>query len=275
MLTSEQKSRYARQLVLPGFGENAQRKLMDSSVLLVGAGGLGSPVALYLAAAGVGRLGIVDGDVVDLTNLQRQVLHRTCDTGLPKAASARRAVEALNPDVAVDAIRERFAEGNARELVRCYDLVVAAADNFPTRYLINDAACIEKRRVVHGAIFQLEGHVTVFDPPRGPCYRCLFPEPPRPATVPSSADAGVLGVLPGVVGCLQATEAIKLLTGLGKPLVGRLLTYDALGMDFRELRVERDAGCPVCGDSPTICEVRPIDSRCRTGDPGAAESRGQ
>lgn len=267
MLSTDQQLRYARHLTLPGFGEDGQRRLMQSSVLIVGAGGLGSPAALYLAAAGVGRLGIVDDDVVDLTNLQRQILHRTADVGIAKTDSARQALTERNPEVEVVPISARFDESNARSLLRDYDIVLDAADNFPTRYLVNDAAFLEGRCVVHGSVYLYEGQVTVFDPATGPCYRCLFPQPPAPGTVPSCAEAGVLGVLPGVIGVLQATEAIKLLTGMGDPLAGRLLSYDALTMTFRTLQVKRRADCALCGDTPSIKEARTIDWQCDLGDP--------
>jgi molybdopterin/thiamine biosynthesis adenylyltransferase/rhodanese-related sulfurtransferase len=267
MLSVEQQLRYARHLTLPGFGAEGQQRLMESSVLIVGAGGLGSPAALYLAAAGVGRLGIIDDDVVDLTNLQRQILHRTADVGMAKTDSARQTLTERNPEVEVIPIASRFDESNARELVRDYDVVLDAADNFPTRYLVNDAALLEERRVVHGSVYLYEGQATVFAPGVGPCYRCLFPQPPAPGTVPSCAEAGVLGVLPGMIGVLQATEAIKLLTGLGDPLVGRLLSYDALSMTFRTLQVKRRRACALCGDRPSIKEARTIDWQCDLGDP--------
>lgn len=268
MLSTEQQLRYARHLTLPEFGADAQQRLLASSVLLVGAGGLGSPAALYLAAAGIGRIGIVDDDVVDLTNLQRQILHRTADVGEAKTESARRALTERNADVVVVPIAARFDQGNARSLVREYDLVVDGADNFPTRYLVNDAAVLEHKPVVHGSIFLYEGQVTVLHPPAGPCYRCLFPQPPAPGTVPSCAEAGVLGVLPGVIGTLQATEAIKLLVGLGESLVGRLLAYDALSMRFKTLEVKRRTDCDVCGDSPAITDAVAMDWQCDVDDPG-------
>ncbi|MDP6490572.1 MAG: molybdopterin-synthase adenylyltransferase MoeB [Kiritimatiellia bacterium] len=266
MLRPDQQIRYARHLSLPGFGSEAQERLLAGSVLLVGAGGLGSPAALYLAAAGVGRLVIVDDDRVDLTNLQRQVLYNTAGQGKPKAESAREALTSLNRDVEVEAVNERFAEKNARDLVRSCDIVLDGADNFPTRYLINDAAYLEKRPVVHGSIHLFEGQCTVFARDRGPCYRCLFPSPPPPGAVPSCAEAGVLGVLPGMIGVAQATEAIKLLTGLGDPLVGKLLMYDALAMQFRTLQIKRRPECPLCGDSPSITEAQTIAFSCPTAE---------
>ncbi len=268
MLTVEQQLRYARHLTLPGFGAQAQQRLLDSSVLLLGAGGLGSPAALYLAAAGVGRIGIVDDDRVDLTNLQRQILHGTADVGTSKAASATRTLRERNDGIEVVAVPERFRASNARELVRQYDVVLDGADNFPTRYLVNDAAVLERKPVVHGSIYLYEGQVTVFDPSRGgPCYRCLFPEPPAPGTVPSCGEAGVLGVLPGVIGTLQATEAIKLLTGLGEALRGRIVTYDALGMRFKTLRLKRRPDCALCGEAPSICEAVELAWQCDVHDP--------
>jgi adenylyltransferase/sulfurtransferase len=271
MLTPEQQLRYARHLTLPGFGPEGQEKLLRGSVLVVGAGGLGSPVALYLAAAGVGRIGVVDDDVVELSNLQRQVLHRTRDVGTPKVESARRAIAECNPEVRVTCVRERFTHANARALVRQHDVVVDCADNFPTRYLVNDAAVLEERPVVHGSIFLFEGQVTVFDARRGPCYRCLFPDPPAPGSVPSCAEAGVMGVLPGVIGTIQATEAVKLLAGLGEPLAGLLLVYDALAMTFRKLRLARNPACALCGRTPSIREVRPIIWNCSAPDPFVAQ----
>lgn len=262
MFSTEQQLRYARHLTLPDFGPNGQKRLLESSVLLVGAGGLGSPAALYLAAAGIGRIGIVDDDIVDISNLQRQILHSTQDVGVPKTESAHKALTARNPDVNVVPIRKRFCDANARTLVRDYDLIIDATDNFPTRYLINDAAVLEHKPVVHGSIYLYEGQVTVFSPPTGPCYRCLFPEPPAPGTVPSCAEAGVLGVLPGVIGTLQATEAIKLLCSIGKPLTQRLLSYDALSMRFKTLRIQRRTNCALCGNAPSITDATTIDWFC-------------
>lgn len=267
MLTPDQQLRYARHLSLPQFGVAGQTRLQESSVLIVGAGGLGCPAALYLAAAGVGRLGIIDDDQVDLTNLQRQILHRTADIGRAKTASAEEALNAHNPDTQVVPIAARFDEQNARPLLRDYDLVLDAADNFPTRYLVNDAAVLEGKPVVHGSVYLYEGQVTIFNPPHGPCYRCMFPQPPAPGSVPSCAEAGVLGVLPGVIGMLQATEAIKLLTGLGAPLIGRILSYDALAMSFQTLKLKRQPSCPLCGEHPTITEARTITSSCAVDDP--------
>ena len=252
---TEQLQRYSRHFLLAQVGEKGQRKLLRSKVLLIGAGGLGSPTALYLAAAGVGTIGLMDGDVVDITNLQRQVLHTTADIGKPKVESGSRTLRALNPDVKVVAIPERITAENALELISDYDVVVDGSDNFGTRYLVNDACYLAGKPQVHGSIFQFEGMASVFVPNQGPCYRCLYPTPPPPGLVPSCAEAGVLGVLPGMIGLVQATETIKLLLGLGEPLVGRLLTYDAMGMRFREVRLRRDPGCPLCGVAPSIKDL--------------------
>jgi molybdopterin/thiamine biosynthesis adenylyltransferase/rhodanese-related sulfurtransferase len=248
-------ARYSRHLLIPEVGEEGQLRLLDSRVLLIGAGGLGSPVALYLAAAGVGHLGIVDADVVDETNLQRQVAHSTDSLGEPKTDSARRRIEALNPDVEVVPFRERLTSENVERILEPgWDVIVDGADNFPTRYLVNDAAVWHGIPVVHGSIFRFEGQATVFKPGSGPCYRCLFPQPPPPELAPSCAEGGVLGVLPGVIGSIQASEALKLALGIGEPLVGRLLLYDALSGEFTEMKLRRDPACPVCGESPTITE---------------------
>jgi molybdopterin/thiamine biosynthesis adenylyltransferase len=254
-LDRERRTRYSRHLLIPEVGEEGQLKLLESSVLLIGAGGLGSPASLYLAAAGVGRLGIVDADVVDESNLQRQVVHRTGDLGTPKVDSARAAIEALNPDVDVVTFRERLTSENADRIIgQGWDVIVDGADNFPTRYLVNDASVWHDVPVVHGSIYRFEGQVTVFKPGSGPCYRCLFPQPPPPELAPSCAEGGVLGVLPGVIGSLQANETLKLLLGIGEPLVGRLLLFDALTTSFDEMALRRNPSCPVCGDDPTITE---------------------
>lgn len=242
--------RYARHLSLAEVGVDGQRKLRQARVLLIGAGGLGSPAALYLAAAGVGTLGIVDDDLVDLTNLQRQVLHGTTDVGRPKVDSAAERLTELNPHTRIEPYQTRLASGNALELFRDFDLVVDGSDNFPTRYLVNDAAVLAGRPVVYGSVLRFEGQVSVFGLPGGPCYRCLHPEPPSAALIPSCAEAGVLGVVPGIIGSLQALEALKLLLGVGTTLAGRLLHLDGLAMRWRELAVERDPGCVVCGDHP-------------------------
>jgi sulfur-carrier protein adenylyltransferase/sulfurtransferase len=255
-LTPEQRSRYSRHLLIPEVGEEGQQRLLDARVLLVGAGGLGSPASLYLAAAGVGTLGIVDADVVDESNLQRQIVHSTERIGEPKVASAKRTLEALNPDVRVAAFQERLTSENVdRILGEGWDVIVDGADNFPTRYLVNDASVWSGIPVVHGSIFRFEGQVTVFDPARGgPCYRCLFPQPPPPELAPSCAEGGVLGVLPGIIGSIQANEALKLVLGRGDSLAGRLLLFDALGTTLDEVTVRRNPDCPVCGDHPTITE---------------------
>ena len=246
-LGQEEILRYSRHLILPEFGLDAQRTLKASSVLLVGAGGLGSPLGLYLAAAGVGRLGIVDFDVVDATNLQRQVIHSSDDVGRPKLESARDRIQGLNPNVQVDAYETRLTSGNALDIARDYDLVIDGTDNFPTRYLVNDTCVLLGKPNVYGSIFRFEGQASVLATENGPCYRCLFRDPPPPGLVPSCAEGGVLGVLPGLVGVIQATEAIKLLTGIGEPLIGRLLLIDALRMKFRTVRLNRDPLCPACG----------------------------
>jgi molybdopterin/thiamine biosynthesis adenylyltransferase/rhodanese-related sulfurtransferase len=252
---TEQLQRYSRHFLLAQVGEKGQRKLLRSKVLLIGAGGLGSPTALYLAAAGVGTIGLMDGDVLDITNLQRQILHTTADIGKPKVESGSRTMRALNPDVKVVALAERITVDNALDIISDYDVVVDGSDNFGTRYLVNDACYLAGKPQVHGSIFQFEGMASVFAPNQGPCYRCLYPTPPPPGLVPSCAEAGVLGVLPGMIGLVQATETIKLLLGLGEPLIGRLLTYDALGMRFREVKLRRDPGCPLCGVAPTIKDL--------------------
>jgi molybdopterin/thiamine biosynthesis adenylyltransferase/rhodanese-related sulfurtransferase len=254
-LTPAQRTRYSRHLLIPEVGEEGQLKLLQSRILLIGAGGLGSPAALYLAAAGVGTLGIVDADVVDETNLQRQVLHSTVSLGEPKVESAERTIRALNPDVEVKAYKELLTSENIdRILAEGWDVIVDGADNFPTRYLVNDAAVWHDIPLVHGSIFRFEGQATVFKPHEGPCYRCLFPNPPPPELAPSCAEGGVLGVLPGVIGSLQASEAIKLALGIGEPLTGRLLLFDALTTTFTEVALRRDPDCPVCGEHPTISE---------------------
>jgi len=254
-LDAPRRARYSRHLLIPEVGEQGQLKLLDSKVLLIGAGGLGSPASLYLAAAGVGRLGIVDGDVVDESNLQRQIVHSTERLGEAKVESARRTIEALNPDVEVVAYKERLTSDNVeRILADGWDVIVDGADNFPTRYLVNDASVWHDIPVVHGSIYRFEGQVTVFKPGAGPCYRCLFPTPPPPELAPSCAEGGVLGVLPGVIGSLQANEALKLALGIGEPLVGRLLLFDALSAEFNEVKLRRDPDCPVCGEHPTITD---------------------
>jgi molybdopterin/thiamine biosynthesis adenylyltransferase/rhodanese-related sulfurtransferase len=261
VLSPEQRNRYHRHILLPEVGEEGQRQLLEAKVLLLGAGGLGSPAALYLAAAGVGTLGIVDMDVVDHSNLQRQILHNVERVGERKVDSAKKTLTALNPDVNVVTHDVRFGADNIMEILDGYDVVVDGTDNFPTRYLLNDASLLKRIPVVHGSIFRFEGQVTVFDPYNGPCYRCLLPEPPPPELAPSCAEAGVLGVLPGIVGSIQALEAIKLVLALGDPLRGRLLAYDALEQSFRSFKVRRDPQCPACGENAEIV-IAEYDQYC-------------
>lgn len=261
-LRPEQFDRYRRHLSLPEMGLEGQRKLLASSVLLIGAGGLGSPLAFYLAAAGVGRIGLVDDDVVDASNLQRQILYQTADVGRPKVEVARERVIALNPDVEVVPHATRLSSENALEIFADYDVVIDGTDNFPTRYLSNDACVLLGKPNVYGSIFRFEGQASVFDARNGPCYRCLFPEPPPPGAVPSCAEGGVLGVLPGIIAMIQATEAIKLLTGIGSTLSGRLLLYDALRMEFNTFQLKKDPGCPACGAEPTITELIDYQGFC-------------
>ena len=251
-LTAEQQRRYSRHVLVPEVGEAGQQKLLEAKVLLVGAGGLGSPAGLYLAAAGVGTLGILDSDVVDLTNLQRQVLHTTASVGRPKTESAETTIRGLNPDVRVVRHDTRLEAQNVMDVIGPYDVIVDGCDNFATKYLVNDAAVLTGKTNVYGSIFRFDGQASTFVPKRGPCYRCLYPEPTPAELAPSCDEAGVLGVLPGVVGLIQATEAIKAILGQGELLVGRLLTYDALSMTFRQFKIRRDRKCAVCGDAPTI-----------------------
>jgi len=260
--TQEQLSRYSRHFLLSEVGEAGQARLLDAKVLCLGAGGLGSPVALYLAAAGVGTLGIVDNDVVDISNLQRQILHTNDRIGMLKTESAAITLKALNPDVRVIEHRTRLDSSNIMEIIGDYDIIVDGCDNFPTRYLVNDACVMTGKTNVHGSIFQFEGQVTVFKPGAGPCYRCLFPEPPPPGMAPSCAEAGVLGVLPGLVGSIQALETIKVILGIGDQLIGRLAHIETLGMEVRVLRLRRDPECPMCGDSPTIHELIDYEEFC-------------
>lgn len=261
-LTAEQRARYSRHILLPEIGEQGQMKLLESRVLIVGAGGLGSPAALYLAAAGVGTIGIVDFDVVDASNLQRQILHNVDRIGQPKVDSARETLTALNPDVKVVTYNERLSADNVLDIFAEYDVIVDGADNFPTRYLVNDAALHLRKPVVHGSVFRFEGQVTVFDPYVGPCYRCQFPEPPPPELAPSCAEAGVLGVLTGIIGSIQAIEAAKILLDIGEGLTGRLLTYDGLSQEFRTLRVRRDPECPACADENQPPRLVEYDITC-------------
>ena len=260
--TPEQITRYARHFTLPEVGEKGQAKLLDAKVLCIGAGGLGSPVAFYLAAAGVGTIGIIDHDVVDLSNLQRQILHTNDRIGMPKTESAQKTLNALNPDVKVVPFNERLSSENVMRIIKDFDIVVNGCDNFPTRYLINDACVMAKKPLVDGSIFQFEGQATVFYPGRGPCYRCLFPEPPPPGAAPSCAEAGVLGVLPGLIGCVQALEAMKLILGVGKPLIGRMMYFDTLSSEVRVLKLRRDPNCLVCSDHPKITELIDYEEFC-------------
>ncbi len=260
--TPDQITRYARHFTLPEVGEAGQAKLLDAKVLCVGAGGLGSPVALYLAAAGVGTIGIADHDTVDMSNLQRQILHTNDRVGMPKVQSAQMTLNALNPDVNVVQFQERLSSDNVMRIIDGFDIVVNGCDNFPTRYLINDACIMAKKTLVDGSIFQFEGQVTVVDPTEGPCYRCLFPEPPPPGMAPSCAEAGVLGVLPGLVGCVQALEAMKIILGAGKPLVGRMMHFDTLSSEIRVLKLRKDPNCLVCSENPKITELIDYEEFC-------------
>ncbi len=260
--TPEQITRYARHFTLPEVGEAGQAKLLDAKVLCVGAGGLGSPVALYLAAAGVGTIGIADHDTVDMSNLQRQILHTNDRVGMPKVESAQLTLNALNPDVNIVQFKERLSSENVMRIIDGFDIVVNGCDNFPTRYLINDACIMAKKTLVDGSIFQFEGQVTVVDPTEGPCYRCLFPEPPPPGMAPSCAEAGVLGVLPGLVGCVQALEVIKIILGAGNPLVGRMMHFDTLSSEIRVLKLRKDPNCLVCSENPKITELIDYEEFC-------------
>jgi len=261
-LSQEEIRRYSRHLIMPEVGIDGQRRLKASSVLCIGAGGLGSPAAMYLAAAGVGRIGIVDFDVVDYSNLQRQLLHGTPDVGRTKLASAKDRLNALNPHVQIDTYETSLSSENALKLFEPYDVILDGTDNFPTRYLVNDACVISGKPNAYGSIFRFEGQASVFATKGGPCYRCLYPEPPPPGLVPSCAEGGVLGVLPGIIGVIQATESIKLMLGIGEPLIGRFLIYDALKMRFRELKLRRDPACPVCGDHPTVTKLIDYEQFC-------------
>jgi adenylyltransferase/sulfurtransferase len=261
-LTNDEIKRYSRHLIMPEVGIDGQRKLKAASILCIGAGGLGSPVAMYLAAAGVGRLGIVDFDVVDFSNLQRQILHGTPDVGRPKLASAKDRLQALNPNVHVETYETALSSENALKLFEPYDVIVDGTDNFPTRYLVNDACVLLGKPNAYGSIFRFEGQASVFGAKDGPCYRCLYPEPPPPGLVPSCAEGGVLGVLPGIIGVIQATEAIKLVLGIGEPLIGRFLIFDALKMKFRELKLRKDPDCPVCGTHPTVTHLIDYEQFC-------------
>ncbi|MBM3459321.1 MAG: molybdopterin-synthase adenylyltransferase MoeB [Armatimonadetes bacterium] len=269
-LNNEEILRYGRHLIMPEVGMEGQKRLKAARVLLVGTGGLGSPLGMYLAAAGVGTLGLVDFDVVDYSNLQRQIVHGTKDVGRPKLESARDRILDINPHAQLELHETLLTSENALEIVRQYDIVVDGTDNFPTRYLVNDACVLAGKPNVYGSIFRFEGQASVFWAAEGPCYRCLYPEPPPPGMVPSCAEGGVLGILPGIIGCIQANEAVKLILGLGDSMVGRLLVFDALRMKFRELRLRRDPECPICGDNPTISELIDYEQFC--GLPGHADA---
>ncbi len=269
-LSNEEIARYSRHLIMPEVALDGQKRLKQARVLTVGAGGLGSPLALYLAAAGVGTLGIVDFDVVDESNLQRQIIHGTSDLGRPKMESAREKIEDLNPNVKVEAFEEALTSENALEIFEEFDVIVDGTDNFPTRYLVNDACVLKGKPNVYGSIFRFEGQASVFYAEEGPCYRCLYPEPPPPGLVPSCAEGGVLGVLPGAIGTIQATETVKLLLGIGEPLIGRLLLYDALSMRMREMKLRKDPNCPICGENPTVTEL--IDYQEFCGIPQAQQA---
>ena len=261
-LSHEEVQRYSRHLIMPEVGAAGQKKLKASSVLLIGAGGLGSPLGMYLAAAGIGRIGLVDYDVVDYTNLQRQIIHGTKDVGRPKLESARDRILDINPHVQLDLYEVPLTSDNALEIFAPYDVIIDGTDNFPTRYLTNDASVLLGKPNVYGSIFRFEGQASVFYAEEGPCYRCLFPEPPPPGLVPSCAEGGVLGILPGTIGAIQATEAIKLLLGIGEPLIGRLLLYDALSMNFDYVRLRKNPNCPVCSENPTLTELIDYEQFC-------------
>jgi adenylyltransferase/sulfurtransferase len=261
-LSQQEIARYSRHLIMPEVGMEGQKRLKAASVLLIGAGGLGSPLGLYLAAAGIGRIGIVDFDVVDFSNLQRQVLHGTPDVGRPKLQSAKDRLNAINPEVKVDLFETKLTSQNALRICDPYDVIIDGTDNFPTRYLVNDICVLLGKPNVYGSIFRFDGQASVFYPPHGPCYRCLYPEPPPPGEVPSCAEGGVLGILPGLIGCIQATEAIKLIIGKGETLIGRLVLYDALAMTFSEFKVRRNPKCPICGDHPTITKLIDYEQFC-------------
>ncbi len=261
-LSNEEIARYSRHLIMPEVALDGQKQLKQARVLTIGAGGLGSPLAMYLAAAGIGTIGIVDFDVVDASNLQRQIIHGTSDLGRPKLESARERIEDINPNVEVETFREPLSSENALEIFEDFDVIVDGTDNFPTRYLVNDASVLTGKPNVYGSIFRFEGQASVFYAEEGPCYRCLYPEPPPPGLVPSCAEGGVLGILPGAIGTIQATETVKLILGIGEPLIGRLLLYDALGMRFREMKLRKDPGCPVCGENPTVTELIDYQEFC-------------
>ena len=273
-LSNEEVDRYSRHLIIPEVGMEGQKKLKRASVLCVGAGGLGSPLSLYLVAAGVGRIGLVDFDVVDSSNLQRQVIYSTSDVGRSKLQSAQETLGALNPNVAIETHELRLSSDNALELFEKYDIVADGTDNFPTRYLVNDACVLTGKPNVYGSIFRFEGQSSVFASEQGPCYRCLYPDPPPPGLVPSCAEGGVLGILPGLIGLIQATEVVKLILGVGDPLIGRLLLFDALGMKFRELKLRKNPECPVCGDTPSVNELIDYEQFCGITSEAEDEAKG-
>src|ERR1700758_4685025 len=268
-LSNDEIKRYSRHLIMPEVGVDGQRKLKAGSVLCIGAGGLGSPAAMYLAAAGVGRIGIVDFDVVDFSNLQRQIIHGTPDVGRSKLASAKDRLHAINPHVEIETYEEALSSANALKLFEPYDVILDGTDNFPTRYLTNDACVLLGKPNAYGSIFRFEGQASVFGTKEGPCYRCLYPEPPPPGLVPSCAEGGVLGILPGLVGVIQATETIKLILGIGEPLIGRLLLVDALGMSFRTLKLRKNPDCPMCGPNRSITELIDYDQFCGIEKPAS------
>jgi sulfur-carrier protein adenylyltransferase/sulfurtransferase len=266
MLTESERERYARHLVLPEIGEEGQQKLKGASVLIIGAGGLGSPASMYLAAAGVGRIGLADFDKIDVTNLHRQILYGTSEVGKPKLSAARQRLHDINPEIAIETHETTINSENALQIFRGYNVILDGTDNFPTRYLVNDACVIAGKPNVYGSIFRFDGQASVFYAREGPCYRCLYPEPPPPNLVPSCAEGGVLGVLPGVIGTIQATETIKLITGVGEPLIGRLLLFDALRMEFRRLKLKKDPNCAVCGENPSVTQLIDYEGFCNPAD---------
>ena len=276
-LTKEEMQRYSRHIIMPEVGLEGQKKLKAARVLCIGTGGLGSPVSMYLAAAGVGTLGLVDFDIVDVTNLQRQIVHGQSDIGQRKVESAKQTLQEINPHIHIKTFDTRLTSENAFELFRDFDIVVDGTDNFATRYLVNDACVLMGKPNVYGSIFRFDGMATVFDSSRGPCYRCLYPEPPPPGMVPSCAEGGVLGILPGIIGVIQATETVKLIVGAGDLLIGRLLKFDAMRMTFKEYKLRKDKDCPVCGEDPTICELIDYEQFCglsRGETHGAEEEEG-
>jgi molybdopterin-synthase adenylyltransferase len=262
--SDEQIHRYSRQIILPGIGGKGQRKLQEAKIFVLGEGGLGSPAAIYLAAAGVGTIGLADSDVVELHNLQRQILHRNADVGLPKVESGKRTLESLNPEVKVQTYPERITSANIREIIKAYDIVLDGSDNFPTRFLVNDACYFEKKTLISGAILRFDGQLSTFKPHAGgPCYRCLFPEPPPPGAIPSCQEAGVLGAVAGIIGILQANEALKEIMGLGESMAGRFLMFNALNLSFHEVKIQRNPGCLLCGGNPSIKELIQYPQSCQ------------